>query len=783
MSLIVKYQLDFQNEIYEYQIPEDEKNMNVVSFLEKINKKENRSDLKYVVIDNSHISEEEIADFIETDKIFIIYGDFVEFNLYINIDISSMRDSTKIKLKTNSTEAEICDEIRKTIPQEKSRFNPFKISFYVSGGIKIETDLVNFLITYRPVKLNLYAVITPLVELSTLKSRLEFLTPYNLSKVSGSNIACLTEYIHLDGSKSMDLMTSIASIVNFAPIPMIFLSLMQKGLTREPFFHIISLLQTIFLGIDPSLKPETVFEKTPYFCKYICSQYSNKNFICKVNNTMVFGPDLLQTVPNPLNDLWQPPTKESIYLNNSDFHVFPTNSIIRSDCPCFAKKGLLLIEKKYQKNIFFNPLTKEVIEKQVDLNGMSRTLTARDTRIDIKNSNVKQLMIILIDLSEHIKTENLEQIEKSILKNYNNNACRFRFLSLNAMMSYGIHTLVLSKMDTYDQNFAFRSRSAQIGGKSNIYKAINDSVDYLNAFNWNENVVAFPNAQYRIVLVSSGYNDDDDEQSVTFSYEDTKEKLSESNIILDSFIMKKSSPFNKTIAKLCHFTGGSCIIVDNEEKSKNILSQEAFLNIDFRKHHDFGDDSCDTCDTEFPNSMKIEGEMKQKLITVDKSLPKPSNDLTRRILQEYKYIQSLNEKSFSVFMVKDNICEWRVFLKAPPKANLDEKWFYLLICFPTTYPIIPPSFKFISIPYHINISNEGRICLNYLDYDYNSSLTVAYLIICILGLLESPNYDDPIDMEVKKMYTDDRNKFLEKVKESAKLGKDSVDDWINEIQG
>lgn len=821
MSFIIKYQLDFTPEIYEYQISQD---MKFDLLLHQINKKENRSDLSQIVLNGSYIDlENNVNDFFDPENIFIIYGDFITFNLYINIDFSLMRTPIKIKLSPSLSSEEICEEIKKTIPEGKSRFTPFGLSFYISGGIKLETDLITFLLSYRPIRLNLYAVITPLIVLSSLKSRQEFLNPYNLSKASELNITCLAEYFHLRGSKAMDLIISISTIVYFPPIPMLLLSLMQKGLTREPFFQIISLLQTLFLGLDPTSKPENVFENIPYFCKYICSQYSNKDYFCNLNDRLVFGPDFKSNVSAPLNELWQRPTKESLFSDNSEFHVFPSNSIIRADCPCFAKNGLLLIEKKYQINTFFNPITKEVISRKVDAT-FGRTLTAKDTRVDIKPSNVKQTMIILVDCSEYIKINQLEQIQLKILKAYTENACRYRTLSLDAMMSFGFHTLVLSKMETYDPNFAHKVRAVQMKGKSQIYKAIGAAVDYLNAFNWNGKGIAFPNAKYRIVLVTAGYNDDDQNESennkseqkpksdsqpeankkdtppagqeaepkameekpkvedLIYSYESTKQKLLESDVILDSFIMRQNSPFTPTIAKLSHYTGGSCIIIDNEATAKDILSQEAFLNIEFRNHQDFGDDSRETCDTEFPNLLKIEAETKQKLIMVEQSLPKPSNDLTKRIIQEYKYIKSLKEDSFSVFMVDNNITQWRVFIKAPPKANLDEKWFYLSIFFPDSYPVKPPQFKFISIPYHINISNEGRICLNYLDYEYNSSLTIAYLIICILELLESPNYDDPIDIERRKLYENDQKKFLENVKESAKNGKDSVDEWIQMLQ-
>ncbi|KAK8871184.1 hypothetical protein M9Y10_009097 [Tritrichomonas musculus] len=1054
---MIKYQLDFKPKIYELEIPTDKQHENIKYILQQINEKNERTDLTDILFQNEKIELTSKIDDFDLDNIFIVHGPSSKFNLYSNLDIISMRSPVEITLNLNLDSQQICDEVKKIIPNEKSRFSPFTISIYVSGGIKLEKDLYSFLINYHPCNLNIYAVITPEVQLTDLKSRQSILDAYHLSKSSQINIAGLAEYFHLQGYKTMDLAFAICTIVNFPPIPLLFISLMNRGLTKEPFFHIISLLQTVFLGIYPHFNPETVFESTNYFCQYICSQYAPDNIIAKINGQFVYAPDFFTNTSNPFNQLWQSPSHLTLFSNNSDFHCFATNSIIRANPPCFTKSGLLLIQKQYQKNFFLNPITKDIFEKRI-VSQFLQTLTAKDSRPDIKPANVKQTLVILVDRSEHMNTEELLNIEKKILQIYTDNSCRYRVMTLHSLMSFGAHNILVSKMATYDPQFASRLRSIQLRGKSDIFKAINDAVDYLNAYNWNETKLAFPNAQYRVVLVTAGYDDkqeisntkekssfeetinnsNEDETGKTsppknysketpdvqpileskeeqntqstpspsnptikpkqqstnnqqkqqstksqqkqqqtntqtkqqsintqskeqltnnqpkqqstksqpkqqstksqakhqpintqpkqqstdsqpkhqptnahpkqqstksqtkqqstksqtkhqptntqpkqqstksqtkrqptntqpkqqstdsppkqqstdsppkqqstdsppkqqstdspskqqstdsppkqqsetikdsnkfnqstnnsekgseapkqddkakpddlITYDEIKEKLLESNVILDAFVMKPDTPFIPTIAKLCHYTSGSCIFIDNELTATKTIPQEAFLNIDFRQTPVFGDDSRDNCDEEFPNKMKISGKKKSRLISVKQTLPKASNELTRRIIQEFRYIEKLNDPSFHVYMDETNIQQWRVFLKAPPGANLNEKWFYLLINFPENYPSKAPLFKFISIPYHININNEGSICLNYLSEEYNSSLTVAFMIVCILELLEAPNYNDPIDINRKKFYQENKNKFLEKVRESAQNGKDNYEDWLKVVQ-
>lgn len=125
--------------------------------------------------------------------------------------------------------------------------------------------------------------------------------------------------------------------------------------------------------------------------------------------------------------------------------------------------------------------------------------------------------------------------------------------------------------------------------------------------------------------------------------------------------------------------------------------------------------------------------------------------------------------------------QWRVFIYGPSGTPYENKWWYLFVTFPDAFPTSPPIFRFITIPYHINISNEGRICMNTIGNDYLSTSTVMELIGQVKCLLLVPNYEDPIDIEKLTLYNESKTKFNQKIIESTTKAKSSYTEYLDGI--
>jgi ubiquitin-conjugating enzyme E2 D/E len=83
--------------------------------------------------------------------------------------------------------------------------------------------------------------------------------------------------------------------------------------------------------------------------------------------------------------------------------------------------------------------------------------------------------------------------------------------------------------------------------------------------------------------------------------------------------------------------------------------------------------------------------------------------------------------------------------------------FKIELVFPPTYPFTPPKFKFITPIYHPNIDDQGAVCLSLLkDGEWKPSTRVVAVLEGIIGLLITPNPDDPLVASIAETFQNNR---------------------------
>ena len=143
----------------------------------------------------------------------------------------------------------------------------------------------------------------------------------------------------------------------------------------------------------------------------------------------------------------------------------------------------------------------------------------------------------------------------------------------------------------------------------------------------------------------------------------------------------------------------------------------------------------------------------------------------RRIQNEIKNLQlktSEYDKMFKIDMVDDDMYHWNVTLYGPEDSLYEGFEFKLDTLLPNAYPFEPPRVKFITPIQHVNINNNGDICLDILKNNWSASQNMTSVMISIIALLSQPNTDDPLNAELGELHRRNKKEYANRIKNSCK---------------
>jgi ubiquitin-protein ligase len=106
-------------------------------------------------------------------------------------------------------------------------------------------------------------------------------------------------------------------------------------------------------------------------------------------------------------------------------------------------------------------------------------------------------------------------------------------------------------------------------------------------------------------------------------------------------------------------------------------------------------------------------------------------------------------------------------IQGPPNSPYEEGIFFVRIRAPLTtssdeprrgwgYPLAPPTIRFVTPIYHPNVSEDGWICL---EPQWSPCWTLELVLLMILGLLDHPDAEDPMEVEIASQYVHQQEDF------------------------
>ncbi|KAL9558963.1 hypothetical protein MBANPS3_000618 [Mucor bainieri] len=109
--------------------------------------------------------------------------------------------------------------------------------------------------------------------------------------------------------------------------------------------------------------------------------------------------------------------------------------------------------------------------------------------------------------------------------------------------------------------------------------------------------------------------------------------------------------------------------------------------------------------------------------------------------------------------------------------------FLLEIKLHENHPFAPPNIKFITKVYHPNVSSQtGAICLDVLKSNWSPAMTLRITLMSIQALLDAPDASSPQDFQVAKVYTSDKQAFIEEAKQWTRTYADiPLDTYVHSL--
>ena len=133
----------------------------------------------------------------------------------------------------------------------------------------------------------------------------------------------------------------------------------------------------------------------------------------------------------------------------------------------------------------------------------------------------------------------------------------------------------------------------------------------------------------------------------------------------------------------------------------------------------------------------------------------------RRITKELQELKKDPPHNCSAGPEGEDMYRWEGVIIGPTDTPYAGGFFRLRILFPLDYPFKSPTINFITKIYHPNINSAGVICLDILKSKWSPALTISKVLLSICSMFSDPNPDDPLEHDIAKQYTNNRELYNE----------------------
>ncbi|KAL5639862.1 hypothetical protein ACGC1H_006438 [Rhizoctonia solani] len=125
-------------------------------------------------------------------------------------------------------------------------------------------------------------------------------------------------------------------------------------------------------------------------------------------------------------------------------------------------------------------------------------------------------------------------------------------------------------------------------------------------------------------------------------------------------------------------------------------------------------------------------------------MARPTGMTLKRIQKEMKDLQNEDMGGITLAPSDQSLFEWAGTLPGPEGSVYEGGEFHVEITLPPDYPFHSPRLRFKTKIYHMNINDQGGICLDILKNAWSPALSLYKVMLSLSSLLTDPNPSDPL---------------------------------------
>eukprot|EP01125_Pyxidicula_operculata_P002063 TRINITY_DN12018_c0_g1_i1.p1 TRINITY_DN12018_c0_g1~~TRINITY_DN12018_c0_g1_i1.p1 ORF type:complete len:529 (-),score=107.78 TRINITY_DN12018_c0_g1_i1:228-1814(-) len=278
---------------------------------------------------------------------------------------------------------------------------------------------------------------------------------------------------------------------------------------------------------------------------------------------------------------------------------------------------------------------------------------------------------------------------------------------------------------------------------------------------------------------------DGDDNASARTYWEVARFLQSNNIIMDAVPLATE---NKKLFMMASATGGLCLKVNDIQEGTSLFEREAVIGVKNRSYMQEPNFSLPKIENEqslvqFANKnmvivdakqssssssllqtapkvsttvvMKKEDVAKLQQDTDNSSNNSTSQQSVRRILKEFSQISvAANESLYECFIEGQDVFSWKVILKGQPDTPYEHGHWIVNVNFPSDYPFRAPDVRFSTPIYHLNVSPDGKLCIDILRDAWNPAVKMEKVLQTLLDLMKSPDLSSALDTVKANVFTD-----------------------------